>query len=721
MAVVSETVRERLQSRAGGPGGMLRSVPDGFRRSLAADAERCFLWMPVALAGGLLAYFALAIEPAWWQVAGLAALALVLAAVLGRRGRRWLALSILAVAFGFALGKVRTDGLNTPVVARDTAGVTVTAWVESVQIMSPGRQRAVLAVTDIQPPLPGARPHRLRISFSRRGGDLDAGSRISFKARLFRPNRPVAPGAFDFARRDWFAGIAGSGFAYGTVERDDDPGPRPIRYTLSGFIASVRGALADAVRQGTDGEAASFVVAVLTGMRGGLAKETVEQLRAAGLAHLLAISGLHMGLVAFTLFWLVRALLALSAHAALNWPIKKWSAMAALAGGAGYLVLSGAAVSTQRAYLMLTIVFLAVLFDRQAISMRNVAFAAMFILLLRPESVLNVSFQMSFLAVIGLVALYEARDAIAFLSPVQGTGGRLRNAMRFAWLYVLGVVLSTIVAGVATAPAAAYHFHRMALFGVLANLVAIPLMGTVIMPAALIGALLVPLGLEAVPLTIAGWGASLVLGAAEWAAGLPGALRHVPATPPVAFVLIVFGMLWVCLWRQPWRWFGCAVAALGLTIDLAAPRPDVLVAEDGEVMAVRNADGLLALSGVSKNRFALERWLAADGDDASPGDARARSGIDCDDEGCFALARGDVRVSLLGRASGLWDACRKADVVITAFSFHGPCPGADLVIDRVSLYRHGAHALYLSESGMTVERVSDRRGERPWSGHTKSQ
>lgn len=698
--------------RAGGSSRLVVRASQFLQR----ESDRHFLWVPVLLCAGLLIYFSLHREPGWLVLTFCVAGAGLFAVAAGRWFDAGVALAVLLVATGFVLGKVRTELLMTPVLIKDTGVVALTGWVESVEIKSANRQRAVIRVVSLEPAGAG-QVQKVRVSFSRKTLELLPGDHISFKARLFKPQRPVSPGAFDFARRDWFRGIGGSGFGFGETLQDSSAVDMPADLAALAKIAWLRNKIATSARAHLEGEVGAFAVAVLTGMRGGLSKEGVEHLRAAGLAHLLAISGLHMGLVAFTLFWLVRALLALSARAALRWPIKKIAAVFALLGGAVYLALSGGAVSTQRAYIMIGIMFLAVLLDRPALSMRNVALAALVILVWRPESVLNVSFQMSFLAVVGLIALYEARHTArpGWLTLRASDGWSLFLAKRWT-LYFLGVVMTTIVASVATSPVAAYHFNRVAVLGVVANLVAVPLMGALIMPMALIGTLLIPFGLEGIPFSVSGWGISVVLNSAEWAAGLSGAMRHVAAMPPASLLLFIFGGLWVCLWRGPRRWAGVAVAILGSAGTLATERPDVLIEQEARNAAIRTVQGVLVPVDARSARFAVERWLAADGDGATLKEAAARGGLACDDAACTAVGTGGVRVAFVRHPSALWDDCGEADIVVTAFSFRGTCRSARLVIDRSALHKYGAHAIYIRKDGIDVERAAEERGERPWTG-----
>ena len=326
-------------------------------------------------------------------------------------------------------------------------------------------------------------------------------------------------------------------------------------------------------------------------------------MRNSGLAHLLAISGLHIGLVASILFVAVRGLLALVEPLALRHPIKKWAASVALAGAFGYLLLTGATVPTQRAFLMVALVLVAVLTDRSAFSMRTVALAAMAILVLRPESLLSVSFQMSFAAVVALIATYETLGA-------RFAGWRRSAAWpRRVLLYLLGVGLTTVVASLATMPFAAYHFNQVAHYGLAANLLAVPLTALWIMPWGVATYVLLPFGLEALALAPMGWGIEAVVGIAETVAAWSGSISRLVAPAPAALALVSLGGLWLCLWVGRWRLWGVAAICDGLLIGLAARPPDILIDGRGDVAEVRDGAGGLRLSSARANGFRTETWL----------------------------------------------------------------------------------------------------------------
>ena len=447
-----------------------------------------------------------------------------------------------------------------------------------------------------------------------------------------------------------------------------------------------------------------FIFAGLTGERGRIPEPVMESMRKSGLAHLLAISGLHMGLVAATLFFVLRLAMAAIEPVALRHPIKKWAASAALAGALFYLLISGATVPTQRAFVMVGLVLVAVLIDRTAISMRLVAWAALGILLLRPESLLSASFQLSFAAVVALIATWEA--ARGRWSAWRGS----HSVVRQIGLYLVGVAFTSVIATAATAPFAAYHFDRVAVYGLLANLVAVPITALWVMPFGLLALALMPLGLEHLALTPMGWGLRAVIAVAGSISEWPGAVALVPAAPLGALIAVVVGGLWLCLWRGGWRWAGVAAVAGGLFAFSFDRPPDILIDETGKLFAVRGAEGL-ALSSQRLARFSGEHWLRRAGQAASA--PWPPNGVRCDRLGCI-YEHGAHTVALVRDPRALDEDCGAADLVIAAVPVRWRCRAPATVIDRFDLWRDGAHAVWFDDDGVRVRSVNRRRGARPW-------
>jgi competence protein ComEC len=423
----------------------------------------------------------------------------------------------------------------------------------------------------------------------------------------------------------------------------------------------------------------------------------------------LSISGLHLALAGGFFFWLVRAVLALIPAVALNYPIKKWAAVAALGGASFYLMISGCDAPAVRSYIMLAIMFGAIIADRSALTMRNVALAAAVILAARPQSLTEPGFEMSFAAVIGLIALAEWQQARRARDEAPGWPTRVRR-------YWTDILLATLVASLATAPFALYHFDRSSQYGLLANLATIPLTGFIIMPAATAAMVLMPFGLDRLPLLVMGKGVAAMTWVAHVVAGLPNAASLAPVMPMSALLLLVLGGLWMALWRRRWRWLGLAPAALGVVLAVIATGPDIFIARDGVTVAVRTGDGLLHLIRKPRDKFSAAEWLKRDGDERDPLQAVASpaDGVRCDAYGCIAVLRDGSLLAAAARIEALEEDCTRAAVVVSAVPASRHCAGPKLVVDRFDVARAGGYAIRLGVSP-AVQTVEGERGRRPWS------
>ncbi len=699
-------------------------------RQLGAERERWVLWLPVAFGAGIAFYFALPAEPP--LLAGPLALVLVALAGYGlrRRGGPLLLLVGAGVfAAGFALGQARTAQVAAPVLAKRLGPVTVSGLVHTLSLRPPG-VRLVLRQLDIPALDPAETPARVRVTVSSRLPEgLRPGERVRLRAVLQPPPRPAAPGAFDFARRAYFQRIGAVGFAVSRVTRELEAGDPRLAGGLWAGVQTAwarwRQAIAQRILAALPGPAGGIAAALMTGERGAIPPEAIAAMRDSGLAHLLAISGLHMGLVAGWLFFGLRAALALVPYLALRYPIKKWAAVAAVAGSFAYLLLVGATVPAQRAFVMVLLVFLAVLLDRTAISLHLVAWAAFAVLLVAPESLLGASFQMSFAAVAALVACYETAAVRGWFRAGGGAasplatgppdgGGRLARVR----LYLASVLLTSVIAILATTPFAIYHFNRIAWYGLAANLVAVPLTGFWVMPWALLAFLLMPLGLEGLALAPMGWGVEGIIGTAARVSAWPGSVSVVQALPPAGLALVVAGGLWLCVWRRSWRLAGLMPIAAGLlTLALVRP-PDVLAGGNAELLGVRAADGSLWVTPGEAGSYAAETWARRAGVTEAKTwslDGPSAGGrLLCDGLGCVFRARGQV-VALIADPRAFHEDCARADVVVALEpARRRSCEEPAVVIDRFDLWRNGAYALWLDPDGVTVESARAVSGERPW-------
>lgn len=681
---------------------------------LEAEHDRWFLWVPALFGAGIAFYFLLPFEPAL-AVATLPAVAVLVLHVAGPRGGlAGLATgAMLAATLGLAAAKVRTEVVRAPVLQARMGPIDVYGHIELVEPRATEGQRLTIRVTAMEKHEADAWPVRVRVRMGAENNALKPGDPVHVRATLSPPPEPALPGGFDFARAAWFQGLGAVGFARGAAKIEPGRVEAPLTLQIGATIARVRQAIGQRVVAALPGETGAIANALITGERGGISESTNQAFRDSGLFHILSISGLHMVIMAGAVFLSIRLLLAAIPSIALRYPIKKWAAGGAMLGALAYLLISGAAFATVRSYIMISIMFLAVLLDRPALALRNVALAALAILVVWPESLLDAGFQMSFAAVVALVAAYEwlrERDERRGVVQRRGVLGR-------GMLFFGGIVTSTLVAGLAVAPFGIYHFHNTQQFAILANLLAIPACNLIVMPAALAALMAMPFGLEAAPLWVMGLGIDAMVWCANAVARLPGAVGRVPAIPTYAFVLMVAGGLWWALWSTRWRVLGVVPIALGIMLAPTGRRPDVLVGRGADLIAVRGADGRLSALAGRGSTFELARWLEHDGDARPAAEAGKAHAFRCDRLGCAAQVK-EGRIVVSESAAALRDDCTSATVLILKFSKPKGCRPPGVVIDTDDANAHGGYAVTIEGTRARVETVAAARGERPWTMRT---
>ena len=509
----------------------------------------------------------------------------------------------------------------------------------------------------------------------------------------------------------YFAGIGASGFAMGAIKTVEQPpvgGGLSLRYAA--IMQGLRDAIDARIRATLDGDQRAIATALLTGRRDAISGPVNDAMFISGLGHVLSISGYHMAVVAGVVFFAVRALLALIPALTVSFPIKKWSAAAALAAAAFYLLLSGAEVATQRSFFMTAVVLIAVMVDRRAVTFRTLAVAAMIVLAMAPESLVHPSFQMSFAATLGLVALVQIGMPRLFASPDNSATARVAL---WGGREIMTLALASLVAGLATTPYAAFHFHRVTPYGVVANLAAMPVVSAVVMPAGLLGLLAMPFGLDGVFWRIMGGGIDWMIVVTQWVAAFPGAIGRMAAFGIGPLIAASAGIILLGLLRSPLRWLGAAVLAFAVVWALAVPQPEILISADARTIGVRGKDGRLHLMRMAKDVFLLKEWLAADADPRQPTDASLVEGVSCDEAGCVAQMADGAFVTLALRPDALADDCERAALVVTARQAPLACRAP--VIDRERLRRQGAVMLRRSRDGFAVDAVRSKGVDRPWS------
>jgi competence protein ComEC len=673
-----------------------------------AGAGRLLPWVPIAFGTGIAFYFAADHEPVL-VVTIATALVLGVAAFLLRRARLFpVAVMVASAAAGFATATWRTAHIAHEVLARPAYSVSLSGFVEARDIRE-RTDRFVLRVTQIDGPRLQTKLQRVRLSV-RKGMAPAVGSFVELKARLQPPLAPLRPGSYDFSRDLFFQGIGASGFVTGGVTTRDPPVAGGLSLRYAAFMQDLRDAVDARIRTTLEGDKRAIATALLTGRRDAITTPVNDAMFISGLGHVLSISGYHMAVVAGVVFFAVRALLALVPALTVAFPIKKWAAAAALAAALFYLLLSGAEVATQRSFYMTAVVLIAVMVDRRAITFRTLALAAIVVLVLVPEALVHPSFQMSFAATLGLVALVQIGMPRLFATPENSTAAKVAL---WGGRELMTLALASLVAGLATTPYAAFHFHRVTPYGLLANLAAMPVVSAIVMPAGMLGLLAMPFGFDSFFWWLMGVGIDWMIVVTEWVAALPGAIGRITAFGTGPLIVSSLGIVLLGLLRTPLRWIGAGLVVLSVVWVFATPMPDVLISGDGRNVAVRGRDGRLHLMKVSKDAFLVKEWLAADADGRDATDASLGETVSCDRDGCLTPMADGRFVALSLRPAGLADDCTRAALIVTASPAPPGCQAT--VIDLKRLRAQGATALRWTKRGLVTDTVRPRGVSRPWS------
>ncbi len=682
--------------------------------------ERFILWVPVFIAFGIGAYFSLPFEPVFWSsltiliIVGLILLVNIKIKIITR-----LEIIILIILLGFSAASFRAYMVNSPMLEKRTEPINIIGEIEKIENL-PDKKGFRLTLYNLEiEDFTITTPQKVRIQIFSKSTkqSLLIGDKISVLAILNPPSAPVISGAFDFRRYMFFQKIGATGFAVGSLKllRKNTDKTGSFYQFWEELRQKVKNRIHAAILD--NNIASSLVVALLTGERGEISKKTWEHIRSAGLAHLLAISGLHIGLVAGLIFFVTRFFLSMSEFVALNFSTKKISALFAMIGVVFYLFLVGAPVSAERATIMTLIILFAILIDREAISLRLAMVAATIILLIAPESLLSAGFHMSFAAVVSLIAFYE------LLSLHWRKWYKNSNILRKIMLYLLGVILTTIIASLATAPFSLYHFGKVADYAsILANIVAVPITSFIVMPAGIIALLLMPLGWEHVPLIIMADAVEFIYKLAYNMTIDKERVIYTPIWPISALVLISIGALWLAIWQDKLRLWGAAIIILGVFLAVwGSPKmqADIYIADMGKIAAVRIDDNNLAVSSLRKEKFTSKNWHKMTGINNIemikwPTDGAIKENFTCDWQACIWY-KDNTKIIFVINPIAFVKNCERYEAIIIAMKYNIPqkCK-AKITIDRFDLWRYGAHSVFIDKNKITVKNVASNIGNRYW-------
>ena len=671
-----------------------------------------FLYMPVLLACGIGLYFSLPFEISVWGIAPLFIVSLTSAiafyAMLSQYGLRKiitiLCFSIALISGGSFAAKLRTHFVHTPVLEKELAPVNLSGTVFAIEpLPKTGEARIWLGDLEVEKLSADNTPRMIRIKV-RKSSHLKPQQRVQVLAGLNPPSPPVIPGAFDFQRYAYFKSLGAVGFAYGAPEIIRQPEVSTIQSVLEELRLSISNQVKRAVPADLQGVMTTF----LTGEKTAIEEDELQAMRDAGLAHLLAISGLHVGLIAGIVFFISRFAMALVPLWALKYPIKKYAAGIAFLAAFLYMLLVGSTVPTQRAMMMTGIALIAIMLDRSPFSMRMVALAATIILITMPESLLSASFQMSFAAVSVLIWAYDK------MRPYTAHLYQDRGVVRRAGLYIGGIAMTSLLASFATMPFALYHFQHWSLYGLLANIFAMPVMGVVVMPLAVISYMAMCVDLAYYPLLVMGAGVEWILDVARYVAGLDGAVLYLPALSHLTFTcLVLAGVLWMIGPN-----IARIIAVLLCLISLYDPfdRPDIMISSNSKLVGYYDREAhRLYVSSLQAERYNREQWRQYLGSpEVLKWPLHGEEGpILCDEAACRFEARG-LHISIPRQAYAFPKECEWADIMIVMKPPSPECGGAH-IIDRLDTYYNGSISLYFHRDGTYQMKNSlDERGQRSW-------
>ncbi len=655
--------------------------------------------LPLLLGLGILGYSAMEEEPSWWLLAGIPVWGSLVLLHRQQPPMRDGALAMLAMIIGLCAALWQTQRVDAPVIPDRYKPWEVTGTVMSVT-PDEGKAKLLVAVTAIEGLEPEKTPRQVRISVRGKQTLPEAGDSVHFRGILYSPSPPLIPGGFDFARYFYYRGIGAVGYALPPVQVHAENTQSGVLLYFSHLRTSVQSWLLAEISQPTSG----IAMALLTGDQSAVDEKTRQSFRVSSLAHILSISGMHMSIVCGMLFLVLRTLLSLIPPVALRANVKKISAIVALSIGAAYLLLADFPTPAVRAYVMVAFFFCGVLLDREALTVRSLVWAAVVILLVQPSSLIEPSFQLSFAATLALIVAYRNFAASRFTNrPERG------SILQRLGVYFGGIVLSSLVASAATAPFIAYHFNQFAPYGVLANLLALPLLSFIIMPALLCALLLWPFALHGAALDVVEWGLQRMVEVARWVEHIPGASWYVPPVSDEAFVAAVAGLFLVLLGTRRWRMIGAVAAIAAMATAILYIPPDILVSDDGRQLAINvsaarsgkaaahEGEEWVLVRGKSNRNFVVEQWQQHLGVKmATYRDwSKAHTGAQplvCDEEQC---RWGGFTFPMRGRILVRWP---KGEV---------RWPELD---------RKGAHAIWLKEQGPRVVTGCDHAPGRPWKG-----
>lgn len=681
-----------------------------------------FLFVPVFSDAGVITYFFLTDEPSWGHLLLFTALFAGLAFVFRRiRALSLLFIFLLFSVIGALCAKGESARVATVMIGNEVSTL-MTGRIMALEEIESGGYRLVLDIVATERPALQHAPVRVRLTSRWLPQGAAIGTGLKGFVRLRPPSGPVRPGVYDFGFHNYYRGIGAQGYFMGEPASVAVHAPDSLLARLEIKVANLRSFMTWRITSAIPGEAGAVSAALITGQRGGISRATNDALRLSGLAHILSISGLHMAMVTGMVLVIVRAVLGLFPRFSSYYPPRKIAAVIALFISGFYLMLSGADVAAQRSFVMVAVMLLAILSDCAAITMRNLAIAALITVFVVPHEILGPSFQMSFAATAALVA------AFGWWSEHRRRKGRNKaggNRSLFFALIVVPLVstgVSSLVAGMASGLFAAFHFNNTAPLGILSNALAFPVISVGVMPFALLAAVLMPVHLDWLPLQVMGAGVTLVQKIALWVASIspevnPGAI------PPASLAMLTAGLVLLVYLRSPLKYASLLLLGCGLFLYILAPLPLALISENGRLASIVHDDGMLAINSKRPPAFIIRNWKAAfhvkEVIGPQPMDADIPDRVfRCKDNYCHARLDDGKIFTIAMMASSREKACESGDIVFLNFVGRDAFCSGKITITPEQLALYGTAEIRASPKGPEIIWASGSPS-RPWNRHRR--
>ncbi|MDA0780722.1 MAG: ComEC/Rec2 family competence protein [Rickettsiales bacterium] len=668
-----------------------------------AEKDSYFLWIPVLFGIGVIAYFKIPFEPDI-KISILLTALLLVGIFIYRKNTYliWLLIISLIISCGFLSANLRTILVKAPVISKETGIKKITGTIESISSRTTGK-RFVLTEIEIEGVAKENTPKKVRVNINKNDSGAVIGDRISILANLLPLPRPVIPGGYDFPRHAYYQQIGAIG--YSVSDGEIIYSPKSLSFNAS--LENLRKSIKENILKSSDSKNGNIAVALLVGDKGGIDKKTLDEIRFSGIAHILAISGMHLSLVAAIFFFSGRFIFALSKKLALNYNIKKWAAFVAIIGSFIYLLISGTPISAQRAFIMTSLILTAIIIDRLATPMRSVAVAALIILILTPESILTPSFQMSFAAVFALISLYEiAKPFFKYYSEF--------GIFKKIGIYLFGIIFSSAVAGIATAPFAMYHFNNFAPYGILTNLIVVPLTSLFVMPFGVLTLLLMPFGLEQIGLIPMIFGIDIIVKTASYISSLPQPVGNIGQMSDITLAMLTVGGVIFLFLKTKIRYAGILVMISGTLFSLSPNIPNIIIGEDTKLIAVKTSPDNLAFSSKFHERYSREQWQKRYAIENPITFAQTEGDIiKCDSTRCHYKYENTL-ASFIKHPIAFEEDCENADIIINLTYIKKRCKNKKLIINKQDIRKQGANVIQYGDGTFEVYNVSSLNKGRAW-------